>query len=234
MRGLRLGTFRSMKNSMNRWNLFVTLTAFLCLGAVHILSAQDQLTIDATKQPAPPARGGGPWFGSATPGHSPDLPIRLTLTVPAGALLPNGVPPPNGSTFMDFVITNIGADAIRLPISVNQKMAHTDVLTLWYSSDAIKAMYGKDQSGRLFKMGIIPTSAELYGNSDDADSFYVLAPSKSILIHASSRAVLLSGKHSFTAHAELLRLSGGRPELIGTASAETVKLTLLLMKPSPQ
>lgn len=206
---------------MDRLKLLAALVALFSLGVVLVGSAQDQLTIDATKQPSPPARGRGPFPGSVTPGHSAGLPIQLELLIPTGELRPDG------TTLVDFMITNVGTEPITLPSSVNQNIEGTDVLTLWFTSDAIKDAYFKDiKSGRLVKIEIIGTSAELYGRVNVSQSFLVVAPNKTIRVHAYSRVGLQPGTHSFTAHAELVRLLHGTSELVGTADSEVVTSAL--------
>ena len=68
-----------------------------------------------------------------------------------------------------------------------------------------------------------PTSTELYGQSGDPRTFYLLAPSKAIRVHASTRFELKPGTHSLTAHVEFLRVSEGRSEVLGTADSITVE-----------
>src|SRR5713101_5487113 len=99
-----------MRTSMNRSKLLVALVALLCPGVILVGSAQDELTIDATKQPSPPARGRGPFPGSTAPGHSAGLPIRLELLIPTGELRPDG------TVLVDFMITNIETEPIMLPL----------------------------------------------------------------------------------------------------------------------
>ncbi len=221
---LRTKEMRRSIESVKRFSISLSMFSFLCFGLVLTVSAQGQLTMDATKQPSPPARGRGSFFGSEVPGHSPGLAVRLTFSVPTGELLTDGKMHA-GNTLVDFVVTNIGAEPLTLPISLHGDASRSRILRLWFTSDAIEPMYVKDQSGRLVKSGIVPTSAELYGNSDEPSSLYVLEPTKSILIHASSRAMLVPGKHSFTAHAELVRVSQ-TSDVVGTADAEPVTATL--------
>jgi hypothetical protein len=206
---------------MNRFNLFVAMLALLCSGAFLVGSAQDQQTIDATAQRQRPPRGRGPFPGSPTPGHSTGLPIRLGLLIPTGKLRPNG------TTLADFIVTNIGTEPIKLPCSVLLFDSEPrEELTLWLTSDAIKDQYAKDvNSGRLFKIEIIGISAELDGDSEEPGSYSVLAPNQSIRVHGPSPQ-LITGTHSFTAHAELIRTSNGTSERIGTADSEAVTTTL--------
>ena len=214
---------------MKRFNLSLAIFALLCSGAFLIGSAQDQQTIDATAQQGRPLRGRGPFPGSASRGHSAGLPIRLELLIPIRELRPDGSMP------VDFIITNIGTEPIKLPSSaVRFDFEPREVLTLWFTSDAIKDQYLKDVgSGRIVKIEIVPISAELDGRSDDPKSIFVLAPNKSIRVRASSPQ-LNGGTHSFTAHAELVRLSNGSSEGIGTADSEPVTTTLSTTSPTPQ
>jgi hypothetical protein len=208
---------------MDRWKLLVALTALSCPGVVLIGSAQDQLTIDATKQLSTPARGREPFPGSPTPGHSPGLPIRLVLQIPTDDLRPDEM------TLVDFLITNVGTEPITLPVSVDCRTEPTDILTLWFSSDAIKDQYLIDQqTGRPVKIEMVETSAELCGRSSDPQSFHMLAPNETIRVHALSPPMNL-GTHSFTGHAERLRVAHGASELVGTADAEPATSTLRLM-----
>jgi hypothetical protein len=95
----------------------------------------------------------------------------------------------------------------------------------WLTSDGIKDQYLYAGSGRVIKFEIVEISAELDGRSDEPKSFLALAPSKSIRVHASSPQ-LKAGTYSFTAHAELGRMSNGTAEGIGTADSEAVTTTL--------
>src|SRR5262244_741269 len=134
---------------MNRLHSIVARLPLLFLSIVLVDAAQNQFTIDATRQPAPPARARGPFPGSPTPGHSPNLAIRLDLLFGTGDLRPDGTTP------VDFVITNVGTEPIILPSSVDQNVApmvQLVVLTLWLTSDAIKDVFFRDTtSGRLVK-----------------------------------------------------------------------------------
>ena len=130
---------------------------------------------------------------------------------------------PNGTALIDFVITNIGDEPIQLPFSVDQNISSpTHVLTLYLTSDAIENGYFSNGERMAY---IQPTSAELYSQSGDPETFYLLAPGKAIRVHASTRFGLKPGTHSLTAHAELLRLSEGRSKLMGTAESITVDKT---------
>jgi len=209
---------------MNRWKVIVTCLGLYC--AITTLSGEShcQFTIDATGQPVPPvvhvvpmlstARGMGPFPGSALPGHSTDFPVRLNLMVGTGKL--EG----DGTKLIDFVITNIGDEPIKLPVSVDQNMPHTHVLTLYLTV----------VGGSLTVDDI--TSAEIYGESGTSQTFCLLAPGKAMRVHASTRFRLTPGTHSFTAHAELLKLVGGGSELLGTAESSSVQKVFTLPGPA--
>jgi len=157
--------------------------------------SQYDLTIDATNQEGPP-RGRGPIPGSATPGHSASFPLRLDL-------IATGKLEPNGESLIDFIITNIGAEPIKLPFSPDGNISSLrTVLTLYLTSDAIG--YGYLVSGEPI-LPFQPISAELYGQSGNPKSFYSLAPGKTIRVHTSTRFRVKPGTHSVTAHAELSR-----------------------------
>lgn len=209
---------------MRRLKLLLSFTVLLSPGLILVGLAQDQLIIDASKQPAPPARGRGPFAGSTSPGHSAGLPIRLELRISNGPL------EPDGTALVDFVTTNIGNKTIALPSSLDGHGPSSDILTLWLTSDAINDAYAKDTStGRAFKIEIVPTNAELYGRSNDPRSFLLVAPNQSVKVHASSRVQLQPGTHTATAHAELLHIvrdSSGSSELEGIADSEAVTITL--------
>ena len=190
-------------------------------------AAPSSIPIDATQQPSPPVRGRGPFPGSDTPGHSPGLPLRLQLKIPGGRLQANG------SVLVDFILTNVGTVPLTLPCSVDWTIfkfgATTEILTLWISSDAIKPSYFPDGT----KIQAVPTSAELYGRSDVPQSLCRIRSGKAIRVHASSRAGMLAGQHSFTAHAELLLSDGGKSQRAGTADSSAVPATLSAPSPSP-
>ena len=209
---------------MNRLHSIVARFPLLFLSIVLVDAAQNQFTIDATRQPAPPARARGPFPGSPTPGHSPNLAIRLDLLFGTGDLRPDGTTP------VDFVITNVGTEPIILPSSVDQNIApraRRVVLTLWLRSDAIKDEFFRDiKSGRLVKIAIVGTSAELYGSSDVPQSLHEVAPNGSMRVHASSRVPLDQGMNLFTGHAELVQVLNGTSKLIGTADSSVITQTL--------
>lgn len=208
---------------MHRLKLLLSMAVLLSPSVILVGAAQDLLKIDASKQLAPPARGRGP-FPGATPGHSARLPIRLELQISNGPLQPDG------TVLADFVITNVGTKTISVPSSLDGNGRSSDILTLWLTSDAVNDAYAKDTStGRAFKIEIVPTSAELYGRSNDPRSFLLVAPNQSVKVHASSRVQLQPGTHTATAHAELLHIvrdSSGSAELVGTADSEAVTITL--------
>ena len=213
---------------MDRLKLHVPLVLLLIPGVILVGLAQDQLTIDASKQPSPPARGRGPFSPSVGPGHSAYLPIRLELRIQSGPLQPDG------TTLIDFVITNTGEgdDVILLPSSIKESDGPSSyVLNLWFTSDAVKDAYFKDTaSGRPVKIEIVSLSAQLFGRSNEPHSFLPVAANQSMKVHASSRVQLQPGKHTATAHAELLHLvardSSISSEVVGTADSETITATL--------
>jgi hypothetical protein len=167
-----------------------------------------------------PARGRGPFPGSASPGHSVGLPIQLQLQIPVPELRQDG------TTVVDFAITNVGTEPLKLPSSVAMFDSPMEELNLWITSGAIKDQYAKDvNSGRLFKIALVPISAELDGDGNQPRTFYILNPKKSIRVHAPSPQLKV-GAYSFTAHAELLRTSVNGSQIssnsIGTAESEVV------------
>ena len=211
---------------MRRLKLLLPLAVLLSPSLILVGLAQNQITIDASTQPSGPLRGRGPFPGSTSPGHSAHLPVRLEMRIPNGPLQPDG------TALVDFVITNIGTETISVPSSPKDNGAWSDILTLWFTSDAIKDGYFKDcASGQLVKVEIVPTSAELYGQRNDPHSFILIAPNQSVKVLASSRAELQPGTHTATAHAELVRDYAISSELVDTADSETVTTTLSVPKP---
>jgi hypothetical protein len=218
------------EETVRRLKSLLPLAVLLSPGLILVGLAQDQLTIDASKQPAPPARGRGPSPGSLSPGHSAGLPIRIELRISSGPLQPDG------TTLVDFVITNVGTGTIALPSSLDGNGPRSDILTLWFTSDAIiDASFKDTASGRTVKIELVPTSAELYGRSDDPHSFLLVAPNQSVKVHASSRVQLQPGTHTAIAHAELLhtlvRDSSVSSERVGTADSEAVTTTFSTANP---
>ena len=217
---------------MGRLKLLLLLVVLLSPAMIFVGLAQDQLIVDASKQPSPPATGRGPYTNS--PGHFSRLPIRLELQIPSGSLQPDG------TTLIDFVITNRGFDVISLPSSTEEgDRLSSFVLNLWFTSDAVKDAYPKDSApSRPVKIGIPSLSAELYGRSNDPQSFRWVAPNQNMKVHASSRVQLQPGTHTVTAHAELLRLvlrdSSASWEVVGTADSETITTTLSTPAPTPR
>jgi hypothetical protein len=212
-----------MMMHLNKTRALLALASFTCLGGGLLASASVQLTVDATKQLEGPPRGRGPFPGSDSPGHSPALPVRLELVIKGAELSPDG------SILVDFLITNIDSDPIRLPSSVRPTSGNIRsyyLLTLWLTGDAIKKQYAVDQkSGRPFEIGVVQTSAELHDDSDATQDSALLAPGASMLVHASSRAQVNPGSHSITAHVVLERIANGSAELFGSADSETVRKT---------
>lgn len=204
---------------MKRFSLLLAILVVLCSGSFLVGPAQDTQTIDATRQVQRPPRGRGPFPGSASPGHSAGLPIRLELVLSTSTLRHDGTTP------IDFIITNIGTEPFKLPssITIPKEGYPAEALTLWVTSDAFKDQYLRDAtSGRLVKiLDLVGISAELDGISDDPTSFNVLTPNKSIRVHA-SLGQLKIGMHSFTAHAELARFRNGGTEVIGTADSKAI------------
>jgi len=217
---------------MQKLNLLLVLAELLSPHAIPAGLAQDVLTLDATHQIMRPPRGRGPFPGSSTPGHSDGFPIRLELQ------FPNEVAA-SASTPVDFIMTNIGTEPVKLPCSVvlfqalssgdapDLDIGGTSILTLWITSDAIIDEYAKDErTGRLFKISIVGISAELDGGTRDPGSFCVLTPSKSLKVHAHAGPALKAGMHSFTAHAVLQLNSRGTSKLVGTADSQPITKTL--------
>jgi len=208
---------------MHKLKLLAALAALLCTCVLLFASAQDnsdQSNIDVTKQQSRPLRGAGPFPGSSTPGHSAGLPIRLEL------LMPNRELRPNGTTTIDFIITNISTEPIKLPSSAVLLSSPMEALTLWLTSDGIQDFYFPGG----VKINAVWLSAELDGRSDDQKSFFALAPNKSMRVHASS-PLLITGTHSFTAHAEFAHITN-TTEVIGTADSEAVSTTLSTSSPN--
>ena len=86
------------------------------------------------------------------------------------------------------------------------------------------------ETGRLFELTIVVTSAELYDVGDDTHGFALLPPGASMLVHTSSHVELNPGSHSITAHAELARISSVT-EGVGTADSETLRKTFTKLEP---
>lgn len=219
-------------NTLSGPRLRLILLALTWSGVGLVVAAQDPMTVVATKQPSPPPRGRGPFPGSMHPGHSAGLRIRLDLLILTTALQPDE------TVLVDFVITNVGTEAISLPSSVNQNIEkQTSVLTLRLTSDAIKDEYFTDTASKHpVKIEMVGTSAELYGSNDDPQTFIVVAPNQSMRVHASSRVRLRPGSLTLTAHTELLhfieRNSSRSSEVVGTADSEAVITTISAKDPA--
>ena len=207
--------------------LVSALLALFCPGLTIGAAAGTSISIDATKQPSPPPRGRGPFPGSDTSGHSPFLPLRAQLKIPGGKLQADR------SVLVDFILTNIGTAPLTLPCSVDWNIvkfgAKTEILTLWVSSDAIQPGHFPDGT----QIVSVPTSAELYGRADLPQSLCRIGSGKAVRVHASSRAGMLAGQHSFTAHAELLLTDGSKSQRVGTADSAAVSATLSATSTSP-
>ena len=186
---------------MNRWKVIVTCLGLYCASATLSGESHCQSTIDATHQPVSASRGLGPTPGSDLPGHSAGFPVRLDLALGTGNL------EADGTKLIDFVITNTGGKPIKFPVSIDWKIPQTQVLTLYLTV-----------AGGSFPADHL-TSAELYGGSEDSQTVCLLAPGKAMRVHASTQFRLTPGSHSFTAHAELVKLVGGAPQLLGTADS---------------
>jgi hypothetical protein len=212
-------------STMDRTKLFLPIATLFLQGLISVGFAQEQLTVDATKELAPPPRGRGPFPGGAGGSDSIRLRIRLELQTPKLELQSDG------SALIDFVITNIGAGPVKLPIALDGTPDRTDLLTVWLTSDAIVDEYFKDQAtGRLVKIESVGISAELYGRSDDPRTFHVLAPKETVRVHASSGVRMNPGRHAITAHGELAQLSHGSTVVQATADSE--QLTANISQPA--
>src|SRR2546427_13217321 len=97
---------------MWRFNVIVALAALLFASAILTGSDQSAFTIDATKQTMRPPRHRGPFPGSATPGHSAGFPMRLDMEFPTTKVASQG------SVLVDFMLTNVGSEPVKLPCSV--------------------------------------------------------------------------------------------------------------------
>jgi hypothetical protein len=140
--------------------------------------------------------------------------------------MPNRELRPDGTTTIDFMITNISTEPIKLPSSAVLLSAPMEALTLWFTSDGIQDFYFPGG----VKIEAVQISAELDDRSDDQKSFFALAPNKSMRVHASS-PLLITGTHSFTAHAEFAHITN-TTEVIGTADSDAVTTTLLMPNPT--
>jgi hypothetical protein len=199
------------------YHLLVGICLGLFCGSTPISGeAHRQVTIDATRQPVPPSRGMGPFPGSNHPGHSAGFPVVLDLVIGTRKL------GEDSTGLIDFVITNLGEKAIRLPVSADQNIPHTRVLTLYLS--------GVGGNGPVDHI----TSAEIYGDDGYSRTFCLLAPGKAMRVHASTRFRLTPGRHSLTAHAELIKLVGGTSELLGTAESVRVQKMFTVQTPAAQ
>jgi hypothetical protein len=161
---------------MNRWKGIVACFGLYCACTTLCGESHCQFTLDATRQPAPPLRGQGPFPGSALPGHSAGFPVRLDLVVGTGKL------ERDGTKLIDFVITNIGDEPIKLPVSVDQNIPHTHVLTLYLTMGG-RFPVNPITSAEIFPVNpITTTSAEIYGESGNAQTFCSLAPGKAMRV----------------------------------------------------
>jgi hypothetical protein len=189
---------------MNRWKVILACLSLYCASATLSGESHCPSAIDAIHQPVSATRGLGPTPGSDLPGHSADFPIRLDLALGSGKL------EADGTKLIDFVITNIGEKTIKLPVSIDWNVAQTHVLTLYLT--VVRGSFPVDHL----------TSAELYGGSENSQTFCLLGPGKAMRVHASTQFRLTPGRHSFTAHAELVKLVGGASKLLGTADSISI------------
>jgi hypothetical protein len=189
---------------MNSWKVIVVCLGLYCAIANLYGESHCQSAIDATRQPISAPRGLGPAPRSDLPGHSAGFPVRLDLVLGTGLL------EADGTKLIDFVITNIGGKPIKLPVSIDWNVQKTHVFTLYLTVP-----------GGSFPVDHL-TSAELFGGGGSSQTFCLLAPGKAMRVHASTRFRLTPGTHSFTAHAELVKLVGGTAELLGTADSISV------------
>src|SRR5215475_13852738 len=127
---------------LNKSGPMLILFGVACLSTGLLASAGIQVTVDATKQLEGPPRARGPFPGSDSPGHTAGLPVRLAVVVKATELSPDG------TIFVDFLITSVDSAPIRLPSSVRPTSGGDrpySLLTLWLTGDAIKKQYALDQ-----------------------------------------------------------------------------------------
>jgi hypothetical protein len=89
--------------------------------------------------------------------------------------------------------------------------------------------FGDSDAG---KRSPLPRTLGRSGYNDHPATFLLLPPGKAIRVHASTRFAVKPGPHSFTAHAELLTLSGGRSEGVGTA--ESIPVSVRFSIPAAQ
>jgi hypothetical protein len=193
-----------VEKTMNRWKATVTCLSLYCVLARLSGQSHCQCTVDATRQPVSATRGMGPTPGSDLPGHSARFPVRLDLLLGTGKL------EADGTQLIDFVLTNIGGKPIKLPASIDWNMPKTHVLTLYLT-------VGRES----FPVDHL-TSAELFGGSGNSQTFCLLAPGKTMRVHASTRFRLTPGIHLFTAHAELVKSVGGASDFPETADSISV------------
>jgi hypothetical protein len=107
-----------------------------------------------------PAGSGGararthPRFRSSGPFSR--FPVRLDLVLGTGKL------EADGTKLIDFVITNIGAKPITLPVSIDWNIPTTHVLTLYLT--VVGGSFPVDHL----------TSAELFGGSGNSQTFFMV------------------------------------------------------------
>jgi len=165
-----------------------------------------QLVVDATGQPPIGSKGMvlTPAPGGAV--HSPGFPLQLELRVVSKRT------ELNNRQVVDFVLTNIGAKPIQLPVSVDRFVSNSPLeMTLYLTSP----------DGRI--RGFYPPSALLIGRVGDPKALCLLAPGRSIIVHTLTRFDPPAGRLSLTAHAELSRISKGTSIRIGTVNSKLVE-----------
>jgi hypothetical protein len=171
-----------------------------------------QKTVDATTQPPPARRGMGPTPHASVPGHTRGFLTRLEVTLRPHRTLQDDY------AVIDFALTNIDSTPIRLPISVDQQSRYTHLLTFFITSPdgVIK--------------GDIPPCAELYGETAAPDTFILLGPGKTLLVHASTHFALPESNLTLTGHAEYLSLTRNRADFLGAVESRTVRVTPCCVK----
>jgi hypothetical protein len=192
---------------------FICLVSAVCLeSSVYGFTSCSKAALDVRGQLPPSNRGMGP-FPLAKPGHSKDLPIRLTL-------IPDLTKYELDATLqVVFVLKNIGRTPISFPImtrEVIQASGTGKLLTLFLTR--------KDANGTM-----TPTLSVniLSSNDENNQTSCSLSPGQEIRILSGGHAPLQRGKAKITAHVELLRISAklnesikGEPQTVDVSSSE--------------
>ena len=192
--------------------LNMTAICLSCTAAIAYGQSFCPSVLDATKQPISAARGVGPTPGSQKAGHSAGFPVRLSAMVKP-FLTSAGTAP------VEFEITNVGRETIRLPVALDGNEHDPYVLTLYLSVP-----------GGQFPVDHF-TSAELYAESHNLPTFCRLAPGKTLRVHASTRFRPAEGYHAFTAHAEFIEVIGGTPRSLGFADSKIIHAVFQVLLP---